>query len=212
MSRCARKPTKNAKTTADYAMSAERLDHWLRDRSVAWSAKSPPAGRPAANSLSMLDGFVTAIVVGPVSLSPPEWICPLLGVAPDAFNHDNEEFAAIAATAMRFNIIGEALVQAPDRYEPLLTHADGVVDARPWCEGFYAAMKLRLLAWSRLTSQQSIEHGLLLPILFHCRDDKGRPILPSTTPELEREAWRDIRAVVPVLRQFWQPIRYPRGA
>jgi yecA family protein len=179
---------------------------------IAASADSAPAERPAASSLSMLDRFVTAIVVGPVSLSPPEWICPLLGVTPDAFNHDNEEFAAIAATAMRFNLIGEALVQTPDRYAPLLTHADGVVDARPWCEGFYAAMKLRLLAWSLLMSQHSIENRLLLPILFRCRDDKGWPFLPSTTRALAHEAWRDIRAVVTTLRQFWQPSRYPRGA
>lgn len=211
MSRRARKPTMNAKATADYAMSTKRLDHWLRDRAIAASADSTPIERSAASSLSMLDGFVTAIVVGPVSASPPEWICSLLGVTPDAFNH-NDEFAAIATTAIRFNLIGEALVQAHGRYEPPLTHADGVVDARPWCEGFYAAMKLRLLAWSLLMAQHSIEHGLLLPILFYCRDDKGRPLLLSTTPALAHEAWRDIRAVVPALRHFWKPSRYPRGA
>ncbi|WP_236000278.1 YecA family protein [Bradyrhizobium uaiense] len=28
----------------------------------------------------MLDGYVAAIVVGPVSMSPPDWICPLLAI------------------------------------------------------------------------------------------------------------------------------------
>ncbi|MGY4568129.1 MULTISPECIES: hypothetical protein [Bradyrhizobium] len=49
--------------------------------------------------------------------------CPLLGVDPDAFNHDTEEFSAIAE-----------------------------VDPQPWCMGFYTVMKLRLLVWSRLLS------------------------------------------------------------
>ena len=91
----------------------------------------------------MLDGFVAAIVVGPVSIAPLDWIGPLLGVEPEAFNHDTEEFAAIAAAAaMRFNVIGKGLIEAPDQYEPLfLRNAGGEVDARPWCEGFYAAMQ-----------------------------------------------------------------------
>jgi yecA family protein len=199
-----------AKTTADYAMSAERLDCWLRER-----AASAAVLRPTAWSLSMLDGFVAAIVVGPVSIAPLDWICPLLGVEPEAFNHDTEEFAAIAAAAMRFNVIGKGLVEAPDQYEPLfLRSAGGEVDARPWCEGFYAAMQLRLLAWSRLMLPHSIEHGLLLPILFHCRDDAGRPVLAhaQTSPAFTREAWRDIAPAIIAMREYWQPIRFNKSA
>jgi len=33
----------------------------------------------------MLDGYVAAIVAGPVSISPLDWICPLLAVDADAF-------------------------------------------------------------------------------------------------------------------------------
>jgi hypothetical protein len=52
--------------------------------------------RPAATSIAMLDGYVTAIVAGPVSISPLDWICPLLAVEADAFNHGGTpEFAAI---------------------------------------------------------------------------------------------------------------------
>jgi hypothetical protein len=46
----------------------------------------------------MLDGYVTAIVAGPVSFDPREWICPLLAIDADAFNHGGTpEFAAISA-------------------------------------------------------------------------------------------------------------------
>ena len=50
---------------------------------------------PRATSLSMLDGAVAAVVVAvTVSMLSEEWVCPILGVEPDAFNHDTEEFSA----------------------------------------------------------------------------------------------------------------------
>jgi yecA family protein len=203
--RGARKPAKT--TMADYAMSFERLGQWMSER-----ARSPTLAHPQATSLSMLDGAVTAVVVGPVSMAPEEWVCPLLGVDPDAFNHDTEEFSAIAATLIRHNAISEALSTRPESFEPLFLRSwDGEVDAQPWCMGFYAVMKLRLLAWSRLISPDRSEHHLLLPILFHCVDDAGRPAMPLATPRCASNAWRDIPATVEALRQFWMPMRFKRG-
>src|SRR5208283_5232357 len=94
---------------------------------------------------------------------------------------------------------------------------DGELDPQPWCMGFYAVMKLRLLVWSRLFPPDRIEHALLRPILIHCVDDAGRPALTtatpnSRTPPLERNEWRDIPATVEALRQFWMPIRFKPGA
>ena len=128
------------------------------------------------------------------------------------FNHDTEEFSAIAATLIRHNAISETLSTRPESFEPLFARSsDGEVDPQPWCMGFYAVMKLRLLAWSRLISPDRIEHHLLLPILFHCVDDAGRPAMPLATPRCASNAWRDIPATVEALRQFWMPIRFKRG-
>ncbi|AZO07919.1 MULTISPECIES: UPF0149 family protein [unclassified Mesorhizobium] len=118
---------------ADYAMSFEKLGHWLDKR-----GQSATLRRPRASSLSMLDGAVAAVVAGPVSMPSEEWVCPLLGLDPDAFNHDTEEFSAIAATLMRHNAISETLSTRPESFEPLFVRmANGGVDARPWCMGFY---------------------------------------------------------------------------
>ncbi|MHC2601960.1 yecA family protein [Bradyrhizobium liaoningense] len=161
-------------TMADYAMSFERLGQWISKR-----ARSPTLRHPRATSLSMLDGAVAAVVAGPVSMASEEWVCPLLGVDPDAFNHDTEEFSAIAATLMRHNAISETLSTRPESFEPLFVRSpDGEVDPQPWCMGFYAVMKLRLLVWSRLLPPNGTEHLMLRPILVHCIDDAGRPLLP----------------------------------
>jgi uncharacterized protein len=140
-------------------------------------------------------------------------------MAPDTddFNHDTETFSAIAATLMRHNVISNTLPTKPESFEPLfLRSPNGEVDVRPWCMGFYAVIKLRLLTWSRLMSPNAIEHRLLLPILSHCVDTAGHPVLGAprhglANPPSAQDAWRDIPPVVEALRQYWMPTRFAPG-
>jgi uncharacterized protein len=196
-------------SSATGAMPLRELERWLQARAER---------RPAVAGLPMLDGYVTAIVAGPVSISPLDWICPLLAIDADAFNHGGTpEFAAISTVVQRHNDISNILSTAPHRFEPKHSRQPyGDVDARPWCEGFHAAMRPRLLAWAPLLDQANIYHSLLLPILIHCSDDQGRPLLgpPRKGPETEeflRHAHSDIPAVVEAMRQYWMPIRYARA-
>ncbi|RXH41719.1 YecA family protein [Bradyrhizobium zhanjiangense] len=191
------------------AMPLAELERWLQARVDQ---------HPAATSLPMLDGYVAAIVAGPVSMSPLDWICPLLAIDADAFNHGGTpEFAAISAVVLRHNDISNTLSTAPDRFAPMHRRKpSGDVDPRPWCQGFYAAMRLKLSAWAPLLDARNINHGLLLPILLHCRDDQGRPLLrpPRSGRETKnflRNAHADIPAAVEALRQYWMPIRYARA-
>ena len=189
-------------------MSFDALEQWLHGRADR---------RPAATSIPMLDGYVTAIVAGPVSIGPLDWICPLLAVDADAFNHGGTpEFAAISAVAQHHNDISNILSTNPDRFEPMHRRKPrGEVDARPWCRGFYAAMRLRKFAWSPLLKPGDINHVLLLPILLHCVDNEGRPLRrpPSDGRDGKaflRNAHSDIPDAVEAMRQYWMPTRYGR--
>jgi uncharacterized protein len=191
------------------AMSLAELDRWLQDRAER---------RPVATSLPMLDGYVAAIVAGPVSISPLDWICPLLAIDADAFNHGGTaEFAAISAVVQHHNGISNTLSNNPKRFE--LIHQrkpNGDLDARPWCLGFHAAMQPRLSAWAPLLDTRSTNHGLLRTILIHCMHDQDRSRLGPTgkRPEIKqlpRDAHTDIPAVVEAMRQYWMPIRYARA-
>jgi uncharacterized protein len=199
----------HASSATAAAMPLDELERWLQ---------ASAERRPVATSIAMLDGYVTAIVAGPVSINPLDWICPLLAVDADAFNHGGTpEFAAISAVAQRHNDISNTLSTAPHRFRPMHQRKpNGDVDARPWCRGFHAAMQPRLLAWALLLDLSNVNHGLLLPILLHCVDDHGRPLLGPArkgrdTEEFLRNAHTDIPAVVEAMRQFWMPIRYARA-
>jgi uncharacterized protein len=77
-------------------------------------------------------------------------------------------------------------------------------------------MRLRLSAWASLLDASNANHGLLLPILLHCVDDQGRPLLGPArkgrdTAEVLRNAHSDIPAAVEAMRQYWMPIRYARA-
>ncbi len=153
-----------------------------------------------------------------LSITPLDWICPLLAIDADAFNHGGTpEFAAISAVVQRHNDISNTLSKNPDRFEPIHQRKpNGDVDARPWCLGFHAAMQPRLPAWAPLLDTRNVNHGLLLPILLHCVDDQGHPLLgpPRKGPETKeflRNAHTDIPAVVEAMRQYWMPIRYARA-
>jgi len=161
----------------------------------------------------MLDGYLTAIIIGPCSIPPDEWFVDLLGQRGRIAGASGSTLAAIKAIASHFNVISQSLSLIPDRYAPIFEKMDdGTVLAQPWCMGFLAAMQLRLQQWQPLRDLTRIDHGLLLPILLHCTDQLGRPMLgpPREGPETEaflRDAYHDIPLVVPHIRQFWMPQR-----
>jgi uncharacterized protein len=140
---------KASPSMAAAAMSLVQLERWLQDRVER---------RPVATSLPVLDGYIAAIVAGPVSISPLDWICPLLAIDADAFNHGGTpEFAAISAAAQHHNAISKTLSTNPDRFEPIHQRKpNGDVDARPWCLGFHAAMRPRISAWAPLLDTRNV--------------------------------------------------------
>ena len=135
MTRRAAEPSPAASGVVRPPMSLDELDRWLR---------VPRNRKPAADDISMLDGFVAAIVAGPVTYEPLGWLCPLLGVSRDAINDgDTEEYAALAAAAQHHNALAVALSEAPGRFAPIFGRdAHGAIDVGPWCRGFHAAIQL----------------------------------------------------------------------
>jgi uncharacterized protein len=189
-------------------MPLDELDRWLH---------KPRERQPVAESLSMLDGFIAAIVAGPATYEPLAWLCPLLGVTKDAINDGmTEEYAALAATAAHHNALSAILSETPERFAPIFARdAKGAVDIEPWCRGFNAAIQLNPKFWRKLLPARGLAHLWLIPILAYCVDASGRPVrgAPPLGPltELARfNADREIPGAVAAIREFWAPTRYSR--
>ncbi|HYZ32002.1 MAG TPA: UPF0149 family protein [Crenalkalicoccus sp.] len=189
------------------AMSLEQLDAWLYTLQPA----------PRVNGTSMLDGYLTAIVIGPCSIPPDEWFVHLLGEHGRIATATGATLAAIRAIVVRFNAISEGLSLAPSKHAPLFEKTrNGLGLPQPWCMGFLSAMQLRFDHWRPLLDVNRIDYGLLLPILLYCTDSLGRPMLgpPREGPETEqflRTAYQDIPRVVPAIRDFWMPQRLKKA-
>lgn len=120
---------------------------------------------PKVTSASMLDGYLTAIVIGPCSIPPDEWFVYLLGERGRIASAADDVLAAIKTIVARFNAISEGLSIAPKQHAPLFEKTkDRLVLPQPWCMGFLSAMRLRFDDWGPLLDLNRIGHGLLLPI------------------------------------------------
>jgi uncharacterized protein len=187
---------------AQKAMDLQTLDTWLEHLKPA----------PKVDGVSMLDGYLAAIIVGPCSIPPNEWFFELLGDRGNIATAQGRRLAAIMAIAERFNTIGEVLATAPSKYAPIFQRTDdGEVFAGPWCLGFTAGMKLRWDAWEKLVNSKCIEFGLLLPILLYCADELALPLGPAPQgidmKSYLRTAYHDIPIVIPSIRDYWMPNR-----
>ena len=187
-------------------MALDALDRWLQ--------RAQPEGK--IHNVSMLDGYVTAIVVGPVSIPPDEWFVDLLGNKGRIASARGKTLAAIQAIAQRHNVIGDVLATAPQTYAPIFQRADdGTVFAEPWCLGFLTAMHLRWAAWKPLRDPARPEFRLTMPILFHCIDAVEAPLRSAEQKSRDvdpalREIYHAIPIVIPVIREFWMPHRFAK--
>jgi uncharacterized protein len=113
---------------AAQAMSFEALERWI-DR------LAPP---PLINGVSMLDGYLTAIIVGPCSIDPYEWMRHMLGPHSAIGSDGSEQFAAMQAIAARFEAVSDGLATAPQDHAPIFERTnEGIVHAGPWCMGLW---------------------------------------------------------------------------
>jgi uncharacterized protein len=184
-------------------MTLEQLDVWL--------GELDPPGR--VGGTSMLDGYLTALIIGPCSIPPEEWFGDLFGARGDIAVARGTMLTAIEAIIARFNAISQTLSTAPERHAPILEKtADGFAHPHPWCLGFVAAMRLRLDAWQPLLNADPSNALLMLPILLYCADIAGAPLpdlaqAPIKLEDLLRSAYQDIPRAIIAIREYWMPKR-----
>src|SRR5690242_8084024 len=101
--------------------------------------------------LSDLDGFLTAIVVGPELILPSEWLPVIWGGDEPAFETETEMRTVLTTIMGRYNQIVEAFEGDPIEFDPIFWQGpEGEIIASDWVTGFLEAVALRPQAWEPL--------------------------------------------------------------
>jgi uncharacterized protein len=160
--------------------------------------------------LSELDGFLTAIAIGPEQIMPSEWLPVIWGEGEPVFESDEELQSVVGAIFMRHEEILRDIEQEPDAYEPLLEETlDGQLLATEWAAGFMDGAALRKDAWRPLLQTEEGAE-LLAPIIAFLDDEDGKPLAEVEPDELAavREAAAELIAPsVQIIHRFWRAYR-----
>lgn len=165
-----------ARTPTDGPLSdaeLDRLDELLRNR-IDDDAVEDDTDEGVV-SVSELDGFLTAVVSGPVTLVPSAWLPALWGDLDPSWDdqEDADEFMSLVIRHM--NGIVDTLMDAPETFEPLFLES-GAVDppalvVDEWCEGYARAVDLVAADWAAAGDSMA---ELVEPILAFASDTNWR--------------------------------------
>ncbi|MEW6595070.1 MAG: UPF0149 family protein [Thermodesulfobacteriota bacterium] len=142
----------------------ERLDNFLLDRI---NDDADTEGKEeGVLDISTLDGFFTAIVSGPATVMPSQWLPAIWGDFEPVWE-DQQEFENIFSLMVRhMNVISATLMESPEDFEPIFFErkAEGrtytIVDE--WCDGYWRGVGLAAEQWQAAFDQLV---QLLMPIV-----------------------------------------------
>ncbi len=172
-------------------------------------------------NLDALDGFLTALVVGPVAIAPEEWIPVVFGSEPEGIPVEGSAemtMLRIAALALRYrNTIAIIFRQDPDAFRPLFelsTYAcdeDAESAVEEWANAFMSGIEMRYDEWAPLiemaemTDEEGEKTAMLLgPLLLLSGRD---PRSESLSCEQREQLAKMVAESISDIYRFWLPFR-----
>jgi uncharacterized protein len=166
-------------------------------------------------ALSDLDGFLTAVAVGPEPIAPSEWMRRLCPGGPSEFDSEEQRLLFEYVLMDRFDAILDTVAHNPGIYEPDI-HEDpetGETTVDAWVGGFLGGIRLRGRAWQAvIRSEVGQKH--FTPIAVFIRDEDGNYLLNGPELDQARAVASDELgdAVVGMYRFFKKNRHYFKGA
>lgn len=164
-------------------------------------------------NLDALDGFLTALVIGPETIMPVEWLPHVWGAAgvddSPLFQSPQQAERIIGLIMRMMNVLIYQLDEHTSDYMPLpdLTTFDNDeakrYAVRMWCLGFIEGMNIRPSSWQPLLKNEKGASTILaISIVAGVLRDKL-----TIDEEKEQEHWKLIPDAVLEAREFWLPRR-----
>jgi uncharacterized protein len=128
----------------------DRLDRFLLDR-IDEDADTPDMDEGVLG-ISELDGLFTALVSGPTSVMPSQWLLAVWGDCQPVWDNE-EEFKDIFSLMVRhMNEIATVLMDYPKNFEPLFLErkieGETYIIVDEWCEGYRRGVELAQEHWN----------------------------------------------------------------
>ncbi|HWT55205.1 MAG TPA: UPF0149 family protein [Rhodocyclaceae bacterium] len=172
-----------------------------------------------AMMVDTLDGFLTAIALGPVDIPVPQWLPRVWGPADkDVPRFRNEEQAdrILALIVRQLNGILRTLQLDIENYTPIVDEItqDGVDydDAEMWAFGFMAGINQARTAWQPVFEQPEVLETLKPVFLLSAKNLTAEQQQLVATPQQRSALAAQLPAMVAALYAFWEPYRKAQSA
>ena len=157
--------------------------------------------------VSDLDGFLTAIAIGPESVDPSQWMPVVWRNEEPAFKDTDQAELIIGMIFARYNEILSSLDESEDDYCPVFWESeDGSVIAMDWAEGFMEGVQFNPEAWVPLLEDEEGK-TILSPIIAHLHDEDGNSLMMGGSDEMD-ELYDQAAALIPssviAINKFWK--------
>lgn len=162
----------------------DRLDRFLLDR-VDEDAVTEGKNEGVLD-ISQLDGLLTAVVSGPVTVPPSRWLPVVWGDFEPEWKNEKEFETVFTLLIRHMNGIASALMQQPEDFEPLFLKR--VVESKTytivdeWCEGYMQGVKLTADLWQAEGLTMEL---MLMPIRAFTSETEWRGHDLSSHAEIE---------------------------
>jgi uncharacterized protein len=172
-------------------LTRQKLEDWL-------ASLDPPAA-----GISMIDGYLAALVVSPQFIPPEDWLKPILGERVTWADEGTIEAAVRNTLFQRYSEIGATLSGGPKRYAPVFMRTDdGEVLIEDFADGFYFGMRLSIDDWKPFISDPEIGMAMVA-ILGHCTtmisEDDRMAVMNPQGAQFLAESWKVVPDVVEML-------------
>ncbi|MDU3075534.1 MAG: YecA family protein [Mixta calida] len=158
-----------------------------------------------------LDGLLTAVLSGPRTIEPSEWLLALWGGQNRVpkWSNEREMNRFMELCFQHMNDIADRLAEFPDQFDPLFgvreTEGEDFTVVEEWCFGYMRGVALS--DWSALP--EALQPALDA-IALHGKEENF-PQLETLSPEEMEERFAAIRPAALALHDYWiaQPEAVP---
>lgn len=170
----------------------------------AWLCRRPTGIR----DIITLEGFVTAIIIGPNTFSPGRWLPKVWGGRSPRFKNETE-FHAFVDLVLTFHndLVGSCEGDSP-AFEPTFyvrgEGCEALVIVDEWCEGFIRGIALDPKGWQPL---RRAHPELLRPMELFGTNGGGLELEMSDELALHAEWSPRIAPAVRAIHAYWLPYR-----